>query len=256
MKRWLWACGTISVVAVLSIAGLVWREAGVSEKAQQGAVTRTAPKKYKPVRGVQMDTAQVAVSVDELLRDGSHRAWEKLTALYKGADDPTKRKILRHATELPELKRALAYVLASVGDDLTPVQEDPMIEEAAELLKRRWAEPEDLDLGREMMLIQKSDKRQWVMAKAMISFAKTVPSDGPFRAQKKRLSAKLIDFHSTTSSPFIRAEIVSEMPGLGSGDVALVLAQGPNVNLDQLEAVKTEKAAQAAAIEALNRGSK
>jgi hypothetical protein len=177
-----------------------------------------------------------------------------LSDLYKGADRSTKRKILQKASDLPDLKQALAYVVASVGDDATPVEQDPMIEEAAELLKDRWTRPEELEYGRRFMLMQKTDKRKWVVAKSMIAFAAELREDSKFQVQKSRLASKLIDLHSSTSNQFVRASIADGMREMGDKDVALILSKGPNVKMDELEVARREKAAQAETWAKLNQG--
>jgi hypothetical protein len=191
--------------------------------------------------------------VDDLLADGSHPAWEKIATLYRAANDDTKRAIVRHACEVADLKRALAYVLATVGDDFTPLEEDRMIDEAAGFLKERWGKPEDLGYGREQMLLQKSEKRKWVLAKAMMTFAADLPADPSFRQQKTKLSAKLIDFHASTSSGFIRAEIAGGLNDMGATDVALLLTKGTSAPLEEMKIVKAEKAAQQKAFDELKR---
>lgn len=196
---------------------------------------------------------ELVLSVDELLAEGSPQAWKRLAELYKGVDTETKREILEHAAALPHLRDALAFAVASVGDDVTPPSEDKMIDTVAELLKERWTEPEDLEYGRQMMLQQKTEKRQWVLAKSMITFAAGLPANSAFEQQKGKLSNKLIDLHSSVSDGFIRASIADGMADLGARDVSIVLAQGADVSAEQLDVVKRERAAQAAALRNLQK---
>ena len=239
------AVGLPAVAALVAGGVLLARSLGSSAEHATGTAKTAGPVKqrYKPVPGLQMSTAEVAESVDELLREGSGRAWQKLAALYKGADETTKRRILESAAKQDELKRALGYVLATVGDDLVPLEEDRMIAEAAQLLRQRWVEPKDLERGRELMLMQKTEKRQWVLAKAMIDFAASRSASSEFETAKLRFTASLVDFHAAASSDFLRAEIAAGVRKLGNSDLARLLEQGPNLNVEQLEVVKAERAA-------------
>jgi hypothetical protein len=178
-----------------------------------------------------------------LLADGSANAWQRIGKLYPNASAETKQEILQHIARTSDLRLALDYLLITVGDDPTPAQDDPMLAEAAALLENRWQKPEDLEYGRKTMLLQKTDKRQWLVANAMLAFLTGKGDDSPFFPQSAQFQAKLIDLHSSMTDPFIKGSIVDGMNALGSKDAALILAKGLAVTDDELEAVGRNRAA-------------
>jgi hypothetical protein len=254
MKRRILLLGAIA--GVIALAGVLLWVYGDASSLRMGAAKAASFKRaptHELTKVMPKSERELDELVDDLLADGSHPAWEKIAQLYRAAGTDTKRVIVRYACEVPDLKRALAYVLATVGDDFTPLEEDPMIAEAAGFLKERWRKPADLNYGREQMLLQKAEKRKWVLAKAMMTFAAGAPQASDFDQQKTKLSAKLIDFHAATSNAFIRAEIASGMNDMGRSDVALLLAKGTSAPVDEMKVVKAERAAKQKALEELNR---
>jgi hypothetical protein len=71
------------------------------------------------------------------LGDPSPSAWAELVSRYPGSDDATKRLVLERISKLERFERMLEYVLATVGEDPTPAEDDPMVDEAGELIEHR-----------------------------------------------------------------------------------------------------------------------
>jgi hypothetical protein len=250
MKKWLLLGGGVGVAAVAAI--LVWpeREPASSDEDQKGAA-KAAPSLVQRVRDPKRE-AEVARDIDALLGDNSPEAWGKIASLYPGSSEETKRKVLQRIAAFPELHKVVGYLLATVGEDPRPASDDPMVAETAQLMKSRWKKPEDLDYARQAMLMQRTEKRQWVLASALIEFAKGVGEDSPFSPQKTLLQAKLVDMHADSRDAFIKSSIVDGMHDLGGRDAALILAKGTKVTDDELEGVREERAAREATLKELD----
>lgn len=240
-KRWIFVVLGAGGLAATG-AVLWWQQVDDvrSRTSVEGAAKAAPPQLGRKVRSAQ---GEAAPDVDALLADSSPRAWGKVVGLYPTASDETKRQVLRKATTRKHLKQALNQVLQTVGEDPTPIAEDPMVGETAQMLKERWQSPEDLELGRHMMLLQDTDKKRWVLGKALVAAARDVGATSPLFAQKNRLKAKLVDLHSQVSSDHVRAEIVDSLHELGGRDAALILAQGPDIGDNELEGVSEKQRA-------------
>ncbi len=180
--------------------------------------------------------------VDALLADGSPRSWGNVASLYPGRDEVTKRKVLQRIAKLPELPRVIGYVLATVGEDPTPAASDPMVDEASALLRHRFEKYDDYEYARQAMVMQTTDKRRWVVANALIDYAKGLRDD-EFAELKGTLQAKLIDVHGQTHDGFVKNGLVQGLRALGGRDAALILEKGGYVTDQELGAVAEEQAA-------------
>jgi len=239
MKRWILLGSGLGVAAL----GAAW---GFQEYAASSDRYESAAKVGTPSRDrttASRRAGSLAHDMDELLADGSPSAWGEIVSMYPGSDDATKRKVLERISRIERLDRAIEYVLATVGEDPTPSEHDPMVSEAEALLRDRWKTSADFDLARKMMVMQQTDKRRWVLANALTTFAKDVRDDSPFMPLKGSLAAKLIDMHSQTQDPHVKNQIVDAVNSLGDKDAALILAEGPKVRDEDLEAVSQSNAA-------------
>ncbi len=239
MKRWiLLAAGAGAAAAA---AALLWQaRASSAAKPSSEEAAKAAASGHGGSRQL---GAQALGGVQALIADGSPEAWGQLAALYPRSDAATKRSMLQQIAQLPELRRVIGYLLATVGEDPTPASADPMVEEAAALLKERWKTPQDFDYGRRTMVMQQTDKRRWLLANALISFARDVGEDSPFHALKSSLGAKLIDLHSEIEDGYIKSSVVDGVHALGGKDAALILAKGLAVKDEELESVTEQEAA-------------
>lgn len=240
-KRWIFIVLGASGLAAAS--ALFWSQVddeGSTRSGKKGAAKAAAPSLERRVESMR---GEKPPNIQALLADESPQAWYKVAELYPRADEETKRLILRRATSRKNLKQALAQVLQTVGEDPLPVAEDPMVTEVAEMLKGRWKKPQDLDLGRHMMLLQDTDKKSWVIGKALVTFAKGIGPRSPLAAQKGRLEAKLVDLHSRTQNGYVRSEIVDGLHSLGGRDAALILAKGPKVDDSELGSLAEQQRA-------------
>ncbi|HEY3495305.1 MAG TPA: hypothetical protein VGK73_11490 [Polyangiaceae bacterium] len=188
-------------------------------------------------------------TVAELLEDGSARAWGRIAQLYPGARERTQRAVLEGIQRVPELERAIAYVLATVGEDPKPPSADPMIDEAAEALLGRWKTSADVDYARRTMMMQRTDKRRWVLARALLVHFERTGEKSPFFSLKAELEAKLIDLHATAGDPFVKNGLIDGVRALGGKDAALILTKGLAVRDDELEALNEQRAAVEGALE-------
>jgi hypothetical protein len=93
------------------------------------------------------------------------------------------------------------------------------------------------------MVMQKTDKRRWLLGNALVTFARGVGDHSPFQSLKASLEAKLIDLHAETEDVFIRGAMVEGVRALGGKDAALILAKGQDVADEELEALSGQKAA-------------
>jgi hypothetical protein len=239
MKPWILLGVGVGVAA--AGAALAWQLRGLaSSKAYAEVAARAAASTPRPAgsRGEE----PVVDDVDALLGDGSPEAWGKLASLYPGSDQDTKGRVLQSIAQVPELPRVIGYLLATVGEDPTPAGSDPLLDEAAALLEDLWKTPEDFDYGRRMMVMQKTDKRRWLLGNALVTFARDVNENSPFYPMKGSLEANLIDLHSETGDAFIRGAMVDGVRALGGKDAALILAKGRNVADEELEALSEQKA--------------
>jgi hypothetical protein len=182
------------------------------------------------------------MNIDALLADGSPGAWGKIASLYSASDEVTKRKVLQQVAKLEELHRVIGYLLATVGEDPTPPADDPMVDEASALLQSRLGKFEDYEYARQTMVMQKTDKRRWVLANALIDYAKPLRDD-TYAELKGALQAKLIDVHSDSRDGFVRNGLVDGLRALGGRDAALILAKEGRVTDQELGAVAEEQAA-------------
>jgi len=243
MKKWIVTAGAVGLTA--SVAVLVARFSKHPEPSSAGRKAEGAAQTAAPSRRPAADPAVRSAAgkgIDALLAEGTREAWKQIFALYPQAGHETKRKVFQHISKVRDLDQTLQYVLETVGNDPTPVHADPMVGEAAELLQTRWRTPEDLEKGRQTMLIQKTEKRQWLVASAMVAAVKDVTDVSPLYAQKTRLMAKLVDLHARTSDEYIRSAIVDELNALGGSDAATILAKGgKGVSDDELAGVTTKR---------------
>lgn len=225
-------------------AALAWLARGPEgvERVIQGAVKATPWSAHRT--GVTTPIAEAAEpGFEELLAENSNESWAKIAARYPGAKPDTKRAVLHRLADCKDLRVALGRLLATVGDDPLPASEDPMVTDSGELLKTRWKNAEQFDFGRRVMVMQKTDKRRWVVANALITAAKKIRDDGPLGPQKRRLQAKLVDLHSRSQSGFVRGAIVEGMQALGGTDAALILESGGQVTDEDLTTVRDRQRA-------------
>jgi hypothetical protein len=250
MKRSLALTGVASV-AMAGVLGVVAFEARRSSPAAtthpQPKMAETAPARRAPL--TQTANAPPSRDVEALLADGSPRAWGLIASLYPASDERTKQRALEHMARVPKLEQAIAYVLATVGEDPTPPSEDRMVDEAARMLERRLDKFEDFEYARQTMVMQKTDKRRWLLANALIGHAKTL-GDTEFAERKGSLSAKLIDIFSDVNDGFVRAGLTEGVRALGGHDAALILEKSGKVTDRELLAVAEEQAAAEEAVEA------
>lgn len=239
------------VVGLTAVAVLLWLGLGPPLAANgkaEGAAMRAVPSRHAD-RGQQPDLAR---DVHALLSENTAEAWARLVALYPSASDEVKRRIVDGIARTEDLDTTLRYLLATVGDDPIPAQDDPLVAESATLLKDRWRTAEQLNKGRQTMLMQASAKRQWLVASAMIAALREVPEGSPLYPQKVRLTAKLVDLHARVSDTFIRSAIVDGVTELGGGDAALILAKGAaNVSDDELTSITTKREAREQVLDGL-----
>jgi hypothetical protein len=150
--------------------------------------------------------------------------------------------VLAAIGKLPELHRVIGYVLATVGEDPTPPGGDPLVNEASALIRSRFGKFEDYEYGRQTMVMQKTDKRRWLLANALIDYAKPLRDDA-YAELKGTLQAKLIDVHSEVRDAFVQNGMVEGVRALGAPDAALILEKKGNVTDRELMAVAEEQAA-------------
>jgi hypothetical protein len=246
MKHALILAGAVGVgmAGVLGAAALGLRHETPSVKRdQREGATNVAPSRAGTPR-VRAETpdAPPILDIDTLLADGSPGAWGRIASLYPASDEAAKRKVLQHIARLPELHRMLGYLLATVGEDPTPPASDPMLDEASALIRSRFSKFEDYEYGRQTMVMQKTDKRRWLLANALIGYGKDL-HDSEYGELKGTLQAKLIDVHSDVKDGFVRHGIVSGLRALGGGDAALILEKGGDVTDAELASVAEEQAA-------------
>jgi hypothetical protein len=246
MKRSLALAGAVGVVmaGVLGVVAFEARHRHPSAPARK----QPGPTEPAPVRaataGPVTRTVEAPPSndIDALLAEGTPRAWALIASLYPASDERTKQRALQQVARMPELERAIAYVLATVGEDPTPPGEDRMVDEAARMLGSRVAKFEDFEYARQTMVMQKTDKRRWILARALVDHAKTL-EDAAFAELKGALSAKLIDMHSDVRDGFVRAGLAEGVRALGGRDAALILERSGQVTDAELLAVAEEQAA-------------
>jgi hypothetical protein len=242
-KRWLVLGSGLGIVA-----GAAW---GVHRYAPT-PTERTGAKERAPASGLRSLGARSddddARRMRELLADPSPSAWAELVSRYPGSDDETKRLVLERISKLERFERMLEYVLATVGEDPTPAEDDPMVQEAGELIEHRVKTPADFDYARRKMVMQKTDKQRWVVANALTEFAKDLGPNNPFAPLKGQLVAKFIDVHSETTDAFVKDSLVDAVKSLGETDAALILAEGPSVRDEDLQGVSEKNAAREQAL--------
>lgn len=234
------------LVALVATAA-VWHAQGPS-KARGEVAAKAATSPLRRAHPINVDRA-VVLDVDALLEDGSPESWGKVASLYPGLEEEQKRRVLDSINQVPELDRVVGYLLATVGEDSMPASADPLLAEAAELLRSHFKHPDEFDLARRTMVMQETDKRRWLLAKALIDFAKDLPENSPFYPLKGALEAKLIDLHSEIHDTYVKNQIVDGVRALGSRDAALILAKGTNVQDAELEAVREVSATVDAVLE-------
>ena len=240
MKPWILLGAGVGVAA--AGATVVWHWHGpASSNVHAGEAARAVASASRPP-GRSEHEEPVIDDVDILLADGSPEAWGKIASIYPGSEEATKGRVLQLIAQLPELPRVIGYLLATVGEDPTPASVDPLLEEAAALLKDRWKTPEDFDYGRRLMVMQKTDKRRWLLGNALVTFAKGVGENSPFYPLKGSLEAKLIDLHAEVQDAFVRSSVVDGVRALGGKDAALILAKRQKVTDEELEALGEQRA--------------
>jgi hypothetical protein len=228
--------GVLGAVAL----GARHRPSPPSSSPQAGATEVAPARAAAPAPGA-VD-APPSQSIDQLLADGSTDAWGNIASLYPRSDEATKRKVLQRIAGFSELHRVIGYVLATVGEDPTPPADDPLVDEASNMLKGRFGKFENFEYGRQTMVMQKTDKRRWLLANALIRHAKPLP-DSDFAELKGSLSAKLIDVHSGVRDGYVRSGLVDGVRALGARDAALILEKAGQVRDDELAIVAEEQAA-------------
>ena len=245
MKRSLILAGAVGI-GMAGVLGAValgarHRDPGSENRAREGAAEVAPPRAPKPRVAAAAD-APPSQSIDALLADGSPGAWGHIASLYPGSDEAAKRKVIQSIARLPELHRVLGYLLATVGEDPTPPANDPMVDEAAALIQSRFGKFEDYEYGRQSMVMQRTDKRRWLLANALIGYAKPLREDA-YAELKGTLQAKLIDVHSDVRDEFVRSRMVDGLRALGGRDAALILEKRGHVTDQELLGVAEEQEA-------------
>lgn len=242
MKKSILILGGAGATALAAL--LIWRfglgaESSSDRSAQGTATAAVSSRRFHVDPATQR---KVAKDVEVLLGEGTPEAWKKIVEIYPKASPEAKRKVFESIASIRELETTLQYLLETVGNDPTPAHEDPLVAESAELLKTRLRSPDDLNRSRQTMLVQRTDKRRWLVASSMIAAVKSVGAESPLHPQKTKLMAKLVDLHSRTSDEFIRGEIVDELDALGGHDAALILSRnGKKVGDDELAGLTIQR---------------
>lgn len=231
----------VALSGVLGAVALTARHQHPDQRsARQGSAV--APQRAAPRRTSARGAPAPSLDLDALLEDGSPVAWGKIASLYPASDAPGKRKVLEQIGKQTELHRVIGYLLATVGEDPTPPGEDPLLNDASALIRSRLATFEDYEYGRQTMVMQKTDKRRWLLANALIAYAKPLRDD-THAELKGTLQAKLIDVHLAVRDGFVRTGLTEGVRALGAPDAALILEKGGNVTDRELMAVAEEQRA-------------
>jgi hypothetical protein len=153
---------------------------------------------------------------------GSPHAMVRQYQQWAGQADKldARENILNALLTTGDARRGLKLVLEAINGDPTEIDDDPMLDVAADKLRRLWREPEIYRYGRDLMLVQPADKGRVVLAQSLVAHMRTVPDSEDHDAQAHAwLTNDLVDAYYQSGAQ-ARAHIVGSARALGAEDAA------------------------------------
>jgi len=138
-------------------------------------------------------------------------------------------KILDALLATNDAQRGLKLALEAINGDPTAIDDDPMLDIAADKLRRLWSEPAIYRYGRDLMLVQPADKGRVVLAQSLVAHLRTVPESEDHEAQAHAwLTNDLVDAYYQSGTQ-ARARLVASARALGA-EYAAKLMTGAKVS--------------------------
>jgi len=132
-------------------------------------------------------------------------------------------KILDALLATNDAQRGLKLALEAINGDPTAIDDDPMLDIAADKLRRLWSEPAIYRYGRDLMLVQPADKGRVVLAQSLVAHLRTVPESEDHEAQAHAwLTNDLVDAYYQSGTQ-ARARLVASARALGAEDAAKLM---------------------------------
>ena len=133
-------------------------------------------------------------------------------------------KILDALLATGDARRGLKLALEAINGDDTAIDDDPMIDVAADKLRRLWQQSEIYRYGRDLMLVQPADKGRVVLAQSLVAHMQTVPESEDHEAQAHAwLTNDLVDAYYQSGKQ-ARARLVASARALGAEDAAKLMS--------------------------------
>jgi hypothetical protein len=141
-------------------------------------------------------------------------------------------KILDALLATGDAHRGLKLALEAINGDPTEIDDDPMLDVAADKLRRLWDKPEIYRYGRDLMLVQPADKGRVVLAQSLVAHMRSVPDSEDHEAQAHAwLTNDLVDAYYQSGAQ-ARARIVGSARALGADDAAKLMTGAKVSDLD------------------------
>jgi hypothetical protein len=175
----------------------------------------------EPLPRAPQDTAATA----KVATLGSPHAMVRQYQQWAGQVDKldAREKILDALLAAGDAQRGLKLVLEAINGDPTAIDDDPMLDVAADKLRPLWREPAIYRYGRDLMLVQPADKGRVVLAQSLVAHMRTVPESEDHEAQAHAwLTNDLVDAYYQSGAQ-ARARIVGSARALGADDAAKLM---------------------------------
>lgn len=147
-------------------------------------------------------------------------------------------KIIDALLAVGDRRQGLKAVLQALALDPSPIADDPMVGYAASRMATLWTDPTLYRYGRDMMLVQTTDKTRVALLTSLVPHtARLTDEQDPDRQTRAWMTNDLVDLYAQSgdeAKPFI----MNGAKQLGGEDVALALANRAGGNAADYEVVQ------------------
>lgn len=242
MRFWPIAGGLVAV-ALLATAFAVVVRSDPEARAEQRAEAES-PAKRKQLRDAPHDPDAEQRVADLAATPGvvSERELVELYQLWAGQDDKiwARRKIVDALLALADHRRGLKLLVEAVGSDESPTANDEMIDYAAERLQAYWSDPKLYGYGRDLMLVQQSEKPRAMLARSLVDFTSRLDETADPEYQKRTtLASDLVDVFYQSKDDESRAHMLEGLDDLGAKDMSKLM-RSPDLDPKELASVRLQ----------------
>jgi len=170
----------------------------------------------------------VASEVGTLAKRGDGAGLVDLYARWADQRDrgPARARILDALITGLDRRAGLEHAMQAIGRVPGPIADDPMVEYASEQFQGLWDDPTIYKYGRDLMLVQKSDKARAVLVTSLSQHAARLTEvEDPEHQERSWLTNDLVDLYPSCGDE-AKTFVLVAVQELGGEDVAKALTGG------------------------------